>query len=101
MENIRQLIESEKSSAEVFSAMTEAKSKPGNVPVVDDYLRMLEDTGGFLQGDVVQVKTIVDTSEQKNYDKFKVSLESKEGKKGSMELEKDGMDKIFELVYER
>lgn len=101
MKNIKKLIESEKSVQEIFEVLSEAKSKPGNVPVEGDYIRILEDIDGFVQGDICLIKSITDTSEQKNFDYFTLSLESKDGKTGSVKFDKADMDKKFELVYER
>lgn len=101
MKDYKQIIESDKSPQEIFESLNE-KTAAGNIPRTGDYLRILEDMGGFAKGDEVEVVTFTDTSKESDMSTFSIGVKSSgDGEKsGTLTLERGDIDKKFQMVYD-
>ena len=101
MKDFKGIIESDKTAQEIFESINE-KTAAGNIPRTGDFLRILEDMGGFTKGDEVEVVSFTDTSKENDMSAFSIGVKSKEGeaKSGTLTLERSDIDKKFQMVYD-
>ena len=92
--NYKELIESTETAEDIFNNLNE-KSAAGNIPRVNDFIRILEDNGSFKKGDVVKVEGYTDTSEEKDSSAFTLKVEG-----GSLSFNRGDIDKKFQMVYD-
>ena len=100
MKDFKKIIESNQTAQEIFESINE-KTAAGNIPRTGDFLRILEDMGGYVKGDEVEVVSFLDKSENNDMSTFECGVKGKQsGKTGTLTLERSDIDKKFQMVYD-